>query len=131
MVTERFSPAIGDTDGLRHINNLAIQYWMEKARNPIFMICNPTLSFEKWNQIMVRSEVDFLHQAYFGKECEIHTGISKLGTKSMNIYQELYQDGHLCARSTVITVFFDFELQQSIEIPKEIRPKLEKLLIKN
>lgn len=129
MIIEKFYPAIADTDGLRHMNNLAIQYWLEKARNPVFKICNPTLSFETWNQIMVRSEVDFLHQAYFGSECEIRTGLSKLGRSSMSIYQELHQGEHLCARSTVITVFFDFGTQKSVEIPPDIRSGLEKLLI--
>lgn len=111
------------------MNNLAVQYWLEKARNPIFKICNPSLSFETWNQIMVRSEVDFLHQIYFGAECEIRTGLSRLGRSSMHIYQELHQGGELCAKSTIITVFFDFQKQKSTEIPSGIRSELEKLLI--
>lgn len=129
MIIEKFYPAIADTDGLRHMNNLSIQYWLEKARNPIFKICNPSLSFDSWNQIMVRSEVDFLHQAYYGSECEIRTGLSKLGRSSMHIYQELYQKESLCVKSTVITVFFDFKEQKSVEIPAGIRADLENLLI--
>lgn len=129
MIIETFYPAIADTDGLRHMNNLAIQYWLEKARNPIFKICNPSLSFETWNQIMVRSEVDFLRQIYFGTECEIRTGLLKLGRSSMHIYQELCQNGCLCAKSTVVTVFFDFKEQKAVEIPPEVRAGLEKLLV--
>lgn len=129
MIIEKFYPAIADTDGLRHMNNLAIQYWLEKARNPIFKICNPSLLFENWNQIMVRSEVDFLSQIFYGKECEMKTGVSKLGRSSMHIYQELYQEGRLCARSTVVTVFFDYQVQKSMEIPSEVRTELEKLLV--
>ena len=78
---------------------------------------------------MVRSEVDFLSQIFYGKECEMKTEVSKLGRSSMHIYQELYQEGRLCARSTVVTVFFDYQVQKSMEIPSEVRTELEKLLV--
>ena len=78
---------------------------------------------------MVRSEVDFLSQIFYGKECEMKTGLSKLGRSSMHIYQELYQEGRLCVRTTVVTVFFDYRAQKSTEIPSGIRSELEKLLV--
>lgn len=62
MLKITVNPRFGDTDGLRHIHNIALAEWFDLARNPIYRFFTPDLDlrYEKWKLIMVRMEFDFL-----------------------------------------------------------------------
>jgi len=64
-------PRFKDTDALGHINNASFITWIEEARRPVFREFNSDLSIEKWNLIIVRVEMDFVAQCYYGKKVTI------------------------------------------------------------
>lgn len=125
------TPRFGDTDGLRHINNIALVEWFEVARNPIFRIFTPDLdlSYDKWKLILVRTEFDYVGQMYYGKDVEIRSFITKIGNTSFTIGHEAWQDDELKARGKAVIVHYDFEQEKSKPIPDFIRKKLQKHLI--
>lgn len=131
MFKKIIEPRIGDTDGLRHINNNALPVWFETARNPIFKIFDPTLelTYKKWNIILVHTENNYLKQIYFGYDVEIRTYITKIGNSSFTVLQEAWQNGQLRANGIAIMVYFDFIKQKSNTIPNNIRKQLEKHII--
>lgn len=131
MLSYVITPRVADTDALRHINNTVLPCWFEEARTPLFRIFNPTMDFDNWNLIMARMEVDYLKQIFFHSQVEIKTWISRIGNSSLDIMQELYQNGNVCARSKVICVHFDFKTQKSISIDGDLRKELEAHLMGN
>ena len=99
MFSIRVTPRFGDTDGLRHINNIALVEWFEVSRNPIFRIFTPDLdlSYDKWKLILVRTEFDYIGQMYYGEDVEIKSYITKIGNTSFTIGHEAWQDEELKA----------------------------------
>lgn len=125
------TPRFGDTDGLRHINNIALAEWFELARNPLYRLFTPDLDlrYEKWKLIMVRTEFDFLGQMYYGSDVHIKTYISKIGNSSFVTAHEAWQNGHLRAQGRAVIVHFDFVEQKSKSIPDSIRESLMEHLV--
>lgn len=128
MLTLSVTPRFGDIDALGHVNNTIIPIWFEQARNPIFRYFNPDFTFEKWNLILARIEVDFIAQIFFSFDVEIRTWISRVGRSSFEVYQEAWQNDKLCAKGKTVLVHFDFQIQKSVEIPHEIKEMLNEHL---
>jgi acyl-CoA thioester hydrolase len=131
MFIETVTPRFGDSDGLRHINNIALVEWFEVGRNPIFRMFTPDLdlSYEKWKLILVRTEFDYLGQMFYGRDVEIRNYIIHIGNSSFTIGHEAWQDGELKARGKAVLVHFDFIEQKAIPIPDSIRAQLNEHLM--
>ena len=131
MFIETVTPRFGDSDGLRHINNIALVEWFEVGRNPIFRMFTPDLdlSYEKWKLILVRTEFDYIGQMFYGRDVEIRNYITHIGNSSFTIGHEAWQDGELKAKGRAILVHFDFINQKSMPIPDTIRAQLKEHLI--
>lgn len=125
MIKTKITPRISETDGVGHINNTTIPVWFEAARQEIFLIFNPDLSFSEWRMVIVNMNVDYIYQIYYGTEVEIYTWVKKVGSKSLVLYQELYQNQKICSKVTAIYVNFNQIHQKSEIIPHDIRTKLE------
>jgi len=132
MYTIVVTPRFGDTDGLRHINNIVLAEWFELARNRLYRMFTPDLdiTYEKWKLIMVRTDFDFLGQLYYDDDVDIKTYITKIGKSSFTTGHEAWQNGHLKAKGTAVLVHYDYIDQKSRSIPKQIRELLQKHLIR-
>jgi acyl-CoA thioester hydrolase len=128
MFKKIFSTGFSDTDSLGHINNTKFPIWFENARDPIFKIFVPDMDPKKWNLILVKVEIDFLAQAFFGKDIEIQTFISKIGGSSFIVTQEAYQEGIQVACGNSTMVYFDYAKQTSKKIEGPLREGLSQLL---
>ncbi len=129
MWTKTVTPAFGDVDGLRHINNCLLPVWFELAREPVFRLFHPQLSLEGWQLIMAKISVDFVAQMRLGSDVDLRTYVKKIGRSSLTVYQEAWQKDQLGAKGEAVIVHFDFEKEKSIPIPDEIRAELEKHLL--
>jgi len=118
-------PRVSETDGIGHINNTTIPIWFEAARNEIFKLFTPDSSFENWKMIILNMNVDYVNQIYFGRDVEVFTWVKRIGNSSLQLYEEIYQDGKLCAIDTVTYVNFNLNSQRSEPIPDKIRAELE------
>lgn len=128
MFKKSFSTGFSDTDSLGHINNTKFPIWFENARDPIFKIFVPDMDPKKWNLILVKVEIDYLAQAFFGKDIEIQTFISKIGGSSFIVTQEAYQERIQVACGNSTMVHFDYEKQTSKKIEGPLREGLSQLL---
>jgi acyl-CoA thioester hydrolase len=65
--------------------------------------------------ILARLEVDYLRQLYYrpGERLVVCTGVTRIGTKSFAVRQELVQDGQVAIRAVVVMVTFDFATDSS------------------
>jgi acyl-CoA thioester hydrolase len=125
MFTTTIRPRVSETDGLGHINNTTIPVWFEAGREGIFRIFTPDLSFANWKAVLVSMHIDFVRETHFGKDVEVRTWIAKVGNSSFVVEEELYQDGHLCAKGTATYVNFNQATRKAEPIPPAIREQLE------
>ena len=121
MWIKSVTPSFGDIDGLRHVNNCKLPEWFELAREPVFRLFHPDLSYPDWQLIMARISVDFVSQMRIGYDIEIRTFIRKVGRSSMTVYQEAWQNDQLGAKGDAVIVHYDFVNQKSLSIPDHIR----------
>jgi acyl-CoA thioester hydrolase len=65
--------------------------------------------------ILARLEVDYLRQLYYrtGERVCVRSWVTRLGTKSLTLRQELVQDGEVAIRADVVMVLFDFATDTS------------------
>lgn len=131
MLTKIIEPRFGDTDGLRHINNTVVPSWFEEARNPLYRIFMPDLTFEKWRLILAHVETDFLSEMRYGRDVEIRSWVERVGTTSFTVHQEAWQNGARRACGKTVVVHYDFEACKSIPIPDDLRARLSEHLLES
>jgi len=124
MFSEQLSPRFSDTDALGHINNTMVPIWFEGARTPVFKIFTPELNLSAWPLILAKIDVSFEAQMFYGDEMEVRTYISRIGGKSFDVFQELWQKEKRVASGTAVMVHFDYQMQKSAEIPQAIKATL-------
>ncbi len=129
MFTSVIQPRFAETDALGHINNCVLPVWFEQARTPIFEIFVPGLGIRQWNLILAKIEVEFVAELFYGVAVEIRTWIERIGNSSVQVYQEAWQNGKLCARGRAVQVHFDHGIEQSKPIPDAIREQLTQHLL--
>ncbi len=124
MITTPITPRVSETDGAGHINNAVVPIWFEAGRREIFRILTPDLSFSGWRAALVSMKVDYVDQLYFHAEAEVRTWVERIGTKSFTLYEEIWQEGRLCAKGTVVYVYFNYREQRSEPVPAMVRERL-------
>lgn len=122
------TPRVSETDAVGHINNTTLPVWFEAARNPLFDLFTPDHDFAKWKMVIVKTTLEFTGQIYFGQDVEVKVWVKKIGSSSLELYEELYQDNNLCARNTAVYVNYNLDKKKSEKIPEEIRLELTKHL---
>ena len=118
------TPRVSETDLVGHINNTALPVWFEAAREPIFNLFNPTQDYGNWKMIIVKSTLEFQRQIYYGKNVVVKTWVKNIGNASLVLYEELYQEGLLCAVNEAVYFNFNLKTQEAEMIPLHIRNEL-------
>ncbi len=85
MFSDIFSPKFTDTDALGHINNTNVPVWFEGGRDPIFRFFIPNLDPKQWCLILAKIDVTFHAQMHYGKEMEVKTYVSRIGSSSFDV----------------------------------------------
>ncbi len=106
-----------DCDPMGHANNAVYSTYLEEARIGVLGTLEPF--------ILARVEIDFRSQLRAGEEVEIRTRCTRVGTKSFELEHELLADGRLVADATSVLVSYDYERGESVEVPDELRARLE------
>lgn len=115
-----------DLDALGHVNNSKYLTYLEESRVAWFSDVTgmPEDSLD-WKVILARIEIDFLRSAMMGDKITVHTRCAKIGTKSVVLESLVMGDRKgqpfpsAWYRATL--VWFDYESQQTIPVPANIR----------
>jgi acyl-CoA thioester hydrolase len=99
-----------DPDSLGHVNHARALSLIEDARLALGSGGPPGVGL-----ILARLEVDYLRQLYYrvGERLCVRSWVTRLGTKSFTVRQELSQDGEVTIRADVVMVLFDFATDSS------------------
>jgi acyl-CoA thioester hydrolase len=105
-----------DPDSLGHVNHARALSLLEDAR--LAMLAElPGDPGDPGNPgvILARLEVDYLRQLYYrvGERLAVCTSVTRVGTRSFTVRQELEQDGRVAIRALAVMVMFDFTADAS------------------
>lgn len=67
-----------------------------------------------------------ISQIYFGTSVYVYIWVDKIGNSSLQLYEEMWQNGKLCAKDTVTYVNFNVATQTTEAITGYIKQELEK-----
>jgi acyl-CoA thioester hydrolase len=113
-----------DPDSLGHVNHARALSLFEDARLAM------SDGLPSRGMILARLEVDYLRQLYYrvGERLPVASWVTRLGTKSLTVRQELSQDDQVVIRVDCILVTFDFETDASRPLTDEERAHWSRLL---
>ena len=96
-----------DPDMLGHVNHARALALIEDARL--------AMGDGGGGLILARLEVDYLRQLYYrvGERLVELSAVTRIGTKSFTVQQELVQDDQVAIRANAVMVAFDFEADAS------------------
>jgi acyl-CoA thioester hydrolase len=105
-----------DPDSLGHVNHARALALLEDAR----MAVNEEPGSDL---ILARLEIDYLRQLYYriGERLTVYSWVTRVGTKSFVIRQELVQDDQVAIRTDSVMVTFDFVTDASRPLTDEER----------
>jgi acyl-CoA thioester hydrolase len=115
-----------DPDMLGHVNHARALSLLEDAR--LAMVADvpggPT------SVILARLEVDYLRQLYYrvGERLVVRSCVTRIGTKSFTVRQELLQDDQVALRADVVMVLFDFAADASRAMTDDERAQWSRYL---
>jgi acyl-CoA thioester hydrolase len=108
-----------DPDQLGHVNHARALSLLEDAR----LAMADDVALDQPGLILARLEVDYLRQLYHrtGERLVVRSCVTRMGTKSFTVRQELVQDGEVAIRADVIMVLFDFGTDSSRAMTEQER----------
>ena len=99
-----------DPDSLGHVNHARALSLLEDARLAMASDAPGVVPGRQPDIILARLEVDYLRQLRYrpGEHVRICGWVTRLGTKSLTLRQELLQDGEVVIRADGVIVAFDY-----------------------
>jgi acyl-CoA thioester hydrolase len=114
-----------DPDSLGHVNHARALSLIEDAR-----LAMADRAPGQGSLILARLEVDYLRQLYYrvGERPCVSSWVTRLGTKSFTVRQELVQDDQVAIRADVVMVLFDFATDTSRALTEDERAHWSRFL---
>ncbi|MBP5621017.1 MAG: acyl-CoA thioesterase [Thermoguttaceae bacterium] len=126
FVTTPLTPQVADSDMQGHVNFIAYSKWFDRVRTPIYRELDPTLEFNPHGMVVLKTELTFLHEVAITSDVSIRTWVSLLGVKSVELTQDVWQDGVRCAIGKTVFCGFNFARHESEPLNDAFRAVLEK-----
>ena len=124
-VQKRFS----DVDSFMHVNNIWQSYFDMGKTEFYTKVLGVTGVFDKLRIITASTHTDYFGQVRLTDDIVVTTDVSRLGNKSMTLHQCIMCGDKVLTESSSVMVAFDFETQQTVQIPEEWREKLTPYLL--
>ena len=115
----------GDMDGLRHINNAKYLTFLESAR--LEYLSTLGIDINRWDSkesvILASMKINYHKQSSYPNIYEIGCKISRIGNKSFDIFNAIFESStnNLIVTGTFTIVCFDYHLQKTISVPDSIK----------
>jgi acyl-CoA thioester hydrolase len=128
--TLTFAVQWGDMDALGHVNNTVYFRWFESARIQIFVDCgrSPPTSTRGVGPILATATCDYLKPVVYPCEVTVSVEVTKIGRTSIAMAYQLFRAGRpeeVFARGTSVVVMLDYDSGQKVEVPEELRRRMQ------
>ncbi len=104
-----------DPDSYGHVNHARVLSLFEDARLTMGLDAPGVAAGRQPDMILARLEVDYLRQVYYrvGERLCVRSWVTRVGTKSLTMRQELIQDDEVAIRLDAVIVLFDMTTDSS------------------
>ena len=111
-----------DVDKQGHVNNANHLTYVETARVAYFReVLGKQVDWDATGLLLARTEIDYLEPIFLEDELEVHTGVTRIGSKSFdmeNLIVKINDSGpRTCAKIKSVFVCYDYHSKSSIEVP--------------
>ena len=118
-----------DTDRQGHVNNATFATFLETGRveflyNDEAPILMPTTSF-----VIASLNLNFIREIKWAGEVQIGSGVLRIGTSSVKVYQQIFQNGQCAAVAETIVVQVDNESAKSVPLTDIAKERLKAWVI--
>jgi acyl-CoA thioester hydrolase len=112
-----------DPDSYGHVNHARALSLLEDARLALATTAPGTAGGRLPDIILARLEVDYLRQLHYrvGEQVCVRGWVTRMGTKSFTMRQELVQDDEVAIRLDAVIVLFDIATDSSRPMTDEER----------
>jgi acyl-CoA thioester hydrolase len=119
-----------ELDYFGHVNNVSFFKYIQASRINYWDHIGLTQSHleTKIGPILASCKCDFKQPLFFPGQITIFSRVDFIKNTSFGIFHRIIdENGEIAADSQVIMVMFDFNLNQKITFPKDLKEKIEKL----
>lgn len=116
-----------DIDKLDHVTNSVYQQYFDLGRMAYFdNVLKERMDWSKEGLILVNITINFLTPIRMFDSVEVRTKIVKLGNKSLDMQQEIFNitTGEIAASSSSVMVGFNGTTEEAIPIPARWRERI-------
>jgi acyl-CoA thioester hydrolase len=126
--------AWGDMDAFGHVNNTVYFRLFEDARIRFFEavgIDHARGPAGGRAPILAATQCQFRVAMTYPDTARVETGISHVGRSSFTMRYHVYSErqGRLAAEGEGVVVWYDYEAQQSVPLPDELRQRIETMRV--
>lgn len=109
-----------DVDKFGHVNNTVYFQFYDTAKTDYIATVCPHVDWEKEAIIVVHIDTDFVSQIFGTCNIGVRTAVSKVGTKSFHLHQEVYDvdTGEVKSICNSVMVAYNLETHQTMALPK-------------
>ncbi len=107
-----------DIDLLRHVTNSMYQQYFDLGRLHYFVdVLQEVFDWQSEALILVSVSTDFMSQTRMHEQLEVHTKVVKLGNKSLEMQQQVYNLTTNSVAAQCKSVMVGYHVQKDISIP--------------
>ena len=111
-----------DVDQMGHVNNAVIMEYFDLGKSSFFSSLGIKPEDGDFTVIVVHLDVDFLSQIHFRDALCVHTGVTRIGNKSLHVLQHVIKsDGTVCATCRTVMSGYSRPTGTSAVIPDGFR----------
>jgi len=119
----------GDTDRQGHVNNATMATFLETGRVEILYSQENPLLIKDASFVLASVKIDFLQEITWPGTVEIGTGVIKIGKSSIQVFQQVYQNGVCVGRAEAVSVQVSDKTGKSTPLTDAARTTLQKRLL--
>jgi len=118
-----------DVDAMNHVNNAKYLTYIESARIGYFREVLAKGMHAAPGFILAKATVDFILPIALHDEIKVMTRCSRIGNKSFDLEYEIVRlnpsPQAIVAKAQTVLVGYDYQTQQTIQIPDEWKKRME------
>ncbi len=114
-----------DLDQLGHVNNVTYLHWVQEAATAHWNALAPAADQAKVLWIVLRHEIDYLHQAFLGDEIIARTWVGKGSRVRFERFTELLRasDRLMLAKARTMWCPIDAEKRRPVSVSADVRAR--------
>lgn len=109
-----------DLDMMGHVSNSVYMQYFDMGRLDFFT--QVARQSECPGNVVASVHIDMVKEIFLNDEVYVLTWCKKIGTKSMHVQQDIYANGEIATKATLVLVGFDRNSRSSIAFPRHWEP---------